>query len=1124
MRRLTTALGGSRYYRKWKWCTWVVSIGTLVLLALHSRAANAQALTPLCSFNGSNGGYSSADLTLSGNMLYGTTAYGGAYGDGVVFSLPVSGGSPTVLTSFNGSNGQWPYYGALVLSGNTLYGTTSHGGAYGDGTVFSLPVSGGSPTVLASFNDCPFAGLTLSGNMLYGTTIGGGASGDGTVFSLPVTGGSPTVLASFNGSNGKSPEATLTLSGNTLYGTTAYGGANGDGTVFSVPITGGSPTVLTSFNASSGEYPNAITLAGGMLYGTNTEGGNLSLNNGFGYGTVFSLSVSGGSPTVLASFNGSNGGAPDSILTLSGNTLYGTTNGGGVYGDGTVFSIPTSGGTPTVLASFNGSNGNGPLAGVTFSGNTLYGTTEMGGAYGDGTVFCLQINSSERTWIVDAGGNWSAVANWDNGTANGSNVQVNFLGAITALRTVTVDAAVTAGALVFDSSNQYTIAGSQAITLQASPGNAAIDVVNGSHAISTPLILASATDVTVSNAADTLTLSGNISGAGMALNKYGAGTLILGGSNTNSGNTTISAGTVTLANPLAAQNSTVNLTNSGTLGFAAGNTSPILGGLTGPGNIALTTAAAEPVTLNVGNNGQSTTYGGVLSGAGGLTKQGAGTLALTAANTYNGATVISGGVLQLQAPGAGGGIGIHFVGGGSPVTGSAGVVAINNWNNESGYIFSGSTLANNSGQNSGATFSLSGAANTWATGSANQVLNGYVYVDNYNSMTLAVNNIPYARYSIYACVGDSSTGNQEMATINGTSYYYSTEGGTPITYTPISSRSSSNYQSGNYIEVEGLTGSSQTVTVAGTTQEFGGLCSVEIVNTTPVVGDINILPPTSALRIAAGSTLDLDGASQQAASLSDNTPGRGGSIINSSSAPSVLTLSPSGGSTTFSGTIQGSGSLSAISLVINGSGTQVLAGRNTYTGPTTINQGTLLVNGLLASPVTVNSGGMLGGSGSLSSVTVASGGSLSPGAAPNPMSVSGSLSLLSGAKMDYALETPTDSDELYMPSGPLVLSGQQFADFNFTPLAGFGPGTYTLIDTSSVPVGSLGTSTSGTIDGLPANIAIQGDDVVLTVVPEPGTLVLLGVGAVGLVGWGWRRRQNASTRITVRRNLGGDSR
>ena len=87
-----------------------------------------------------------------------------------------------------------------------------------------------------------------------------------------------------------------------------------------------------------------------------------------------------------------------------------------------------------------------------------------------------------------------------------------------------------------------------------------------------------------------------------------------------------------------------------------------------------------------------------------------------------------------------------------------------------------------------------------------------------------------------------------------------------------------------------------------------------------------------------------------------------------------------------------------------------------------------------------------------------------------------------------------------MPSGPLVLGGQQFADFNFTLMAGFAPGTYNLIDAQSIPLGSLGTSTSGTIDGLPATIAVQGNDVVLTVVPEPGTLTLLGVGAIGAAG------------------------
>ncbi len=132
---------------------------------------------------------------------------------------------------------------------------------------------------------------------------------------------------------------------------------------------------------------------------------------------------------------------------------------------------------------------------------------------------------------------------------------------------------------------------------------------------------------------------------------------------------------------------------------------------------------------------------------------------------------------------------------------------------------------------------------------------------------------------------------------------------------------------------------------------------------------------------------------------------------------------------TYSGIISGSGSLTKV-----GVGTLAMNGTSTYTGPTSVNQGTLLVNGSLASPVTVNSGGILGGSGTLTSVTVASGGSLSPGAAPTPMNVSGSLSLLSGAVMDYALDTPTDSDEVYMPSGPLSLSGQQFADFNFTRL------------------------------------------------------------------------------------------
>ena len=145
--------------------------------------------------------------------------------------------------------------------------------------------------------------MLLIDNTLYGTTAGGGTFGNGTVFSLPISGGTPTVLASFNGTNGNQPLGSLTRVGNTLYGTTSYGGTGhgginnfalfGDGTVFSVPVTGGTPTVLTSFNGSDGLGPEfGLTLAGNTLYGACIGGG--AFGNGYGDGVVFSLPVSGG--------------------------------------------------------------------------------------------------------------------------------------------------------------------------------------------------------------------------------------------------------------------------------------------------------------------------------------------------------------------------------------------------------------------------------------------------------------------------------------------------------------------------------------------------------------------------------------------------------------------------------------------------------------------------------------------------------------------------------------------------------------------------------------------------------------------------------------------------------------
>ena len=86
----------------------------------------------------------------------------------------------------------------MILSGNTLYGTTSSGSTNGSGTVFAVNTNGTGFTTLynlsaSSTNSSGVytnsdganpEGLILSGNTLYGTAADGGSSGVGTVFSL----------------------------------------------------------------------------------------------------------------------------------------------------------------------------------------------------------------------------------------------------------------------------------------------------------------------------------------------------------------------------------------------------------------------------------------------------------------------------------------------------------------------------------------------------------------------------------------------------------------------------------------------------------------------------------------------------------------------------------------------------------------------------------------------------------------------------------------------------------------------------------------------------------------------------------------------------------------------------
>ncbi|MGA2019938.1 MAG: choice-of-anchor tandem repeat GloVer-containing protein [Candidatus Sulfotelmatobacter sp.] len=250
--------------------------------------------------------------------LYGTTINGGANGgaDGTVFELtPATGGGWTekILYNFGSSSvdGTNPEAASVIFdaTGN-LYGTTAGGGAYGQGIVFELtPQAGGNwtETVLYNFNTgaegySSDAGLIFdaAGN-LYGTTFFGGQHDDGTVFEMaPQPSGSwtYTVLHSFGATkDGAHPYASLIFdpAGN-LYGTTNWGGAYDNGTVFKLTSLGGgnwAETFLHSFSwerdGKDGYLPQGSLIfdASGNLYGTTIWGGGYYPISGSG--TVFEI-------------------------------------------------------------------------------------------------------------------------------------------------------------------------------------------------------------------------------------------------------------------------------------------------------------------------------------------------------------------------------------------------------------------------------------------------------------------------------------------------------------------------------------------------------------------------------------------------------------------------------------------------------------------------------------------------------------------------------------------------------------------------------------------------------------------------------------------------------------------
>jgi uncharacterized repeat protein (TIGR03803 family) len=211
-------------------------------------------------------GYLLTGLAVSGNTLFGSTSEGGGIsesGEGAIYSLPTSGGTPTLLTENLGGPCD------LIISNGTLYGETVD-----SSSLFSFPASGGTPTSLAPIVGGPGGNLILSGTTLYGTIPAGEGNPNGAVFALPL--GLVTTTISLTSSHVPvyftqhvTLTATLAAAGGTPTGTITFYD-NGDAISPAQPLVAGAAS-FTDTTLPIGSNSITATYSGDANFASSTS-------------------------------------------------------------------------------------------------------------------------------------------------------------------------------------------------------------------------------------------------------------------------------------------------------------------------------------------------------------------------------------------------------------------------------------------------------------------------------------------------------------------------------------------------------------------------------------------------------------------------------------------------------------------------------------------------------------------------------------------------------------------------------------------------------------------------------------------------------------------------------------
>ena len=500
--------------------------------------------------------------------------------------------------------------------------------------------------------------------------------------------------------------------------------------------------------------------------------------------------------------------------------------------------------------------------------------------------------------------------------------------------TYTGATAVNAGTLRLGAANR--IADTSAVTVASGATfdlNSLAETV-GSIAGGGNITLGTAT-LTAGGDGTSTTFSGTIGGTG-GFTKTGAGALTLSGTNTYTGATTISAGTLRASGGSAiADTSAVTLANiaSAALDLSASETVGTLsGGGAAGGNLTLN---ANTLTVNQAANA---TYSGIASGTGGITKQGANTLTLSGANTYTGITTVTAGTLALGASNVLANASSAVVNGGTlalaansdtmagvqllsgSITSTTGVLtSTSNYDLQSGTVSAILAGAVGVNKSTAGAVTLSGA-NTYTGATA----------VNAGTLTLGANNV-LANASTVVVNGGTLSVNTRTDTVAGVQLLSGSITGTTGV---LSSTTAYDLQSGSVSAIlAGAVGLNKTtpgtVTLAGANTYTG---TTAVNGGTLQLGAANRIADTSAVTVASGATFDLNSFAETVGSIA----GAGNITLGTV----TLTAGGDGTSTTFSGTISGTGGLTK-----TGAGALTLSGTNAYTGTTTISAGTLRATG-----------------------------------------------------------------------------------------------------------------------------------------------------------------------------------